>query len=186
MRQRGLKAQLAEQRRALASREEEAGGLAQALAKEQRAVEECSKRWDTLNHKPKGAGQGAARGGGVLAEVWHTSSCMESAGARLRPQEIYDRCREAHRSDDDCIKAACNAHDCWHPSKDAARAYSKMYHFLRVLCRLSDLHHDEAAAAQLQAAVESEGAHVQRCKDNADQLSATLASESACQHTVQA
>ena len=46
------------------------------------------------------------------------------------------------------------------------------------LCRLSDLQYDEAAAAQLQAAVESERAHVQRCKDNADQLSTTLASES--------
>ena len=45
--QKGLKAQLAEQRRALASKEKEAGGLAQALAKEQRKVEECSKRWDT-------------------------------------------------------------------------------------------------------------------------------------------
>lgn len=47
MRQKGLKAQLAEQRRALASKEKEAGSLAQALAKEQRKVEECSKRWDT-------------------------------------------------------------------------------------------------------------------------------------------
>ena len=50
------------------------------------------------------------------------------------------------------------------------------------LCRLSDLHYDEAAAAQLQAAVESERAHVQRCKDNADQLSTTLAGESTYQH----
>ena len=50
------------------------------------------------------------------------------------------------------------------------------------LCRLSDLQYDEAAAAQLQAAVESERAHVQRCKDNADQLSTTLASELIHQH----
>ena len=47
VRQKGLKAQLAEQRRALASKEKEAGSLAQALAKEQRKVDECSKRWDT-------------------------------------------------------------------------------------------------------------------------------------------
>ena len=46
------------------------------------------------------------------------------------------------------------------------------------LCRLSDLRYDEAAAAELQAAVESERAHIQRCKDNADSLSSTLASES--------
>ena len=52
------------------------------------------------------------------------------------------------------------------------------------LCRLSDLHYDEAAATQLQAAVESERAHVQRCKDNADQLSTTLASKSVCHYGV--
>ena len=52
------------------------------------------------------------------------------------------------------------------------------------LCRLSDLRYDEAAAAQLQASVEAERAHVQRCKDNADQLSTTLASESMFLHIV--
>ena len=42
--------------------------------------------------------------------------------------------------------------------------------------RLAALHYDEAAAAQLQATVEAERAHVQRCRDHADQLSTTLAS----------
>ena len=42
--------------------------------------------------------------------------------------------------------------------------------------RLAALQYDEAAAAQLQATVEAERAHVQRCRDHADQLSTTLAS----------
>ena len=41
--------QLAEQRRALASKEKEAGGLAQDLQKEQRKVDECSRRHALLN-----------------------------------------------------------------------------------------------------------------------------------------
>ena len=44
VRQKGLKKQLAEQRKALASKEKEAGGLAQDLQKEQRKVDECSRR----------------------------------------------------------------------------------------------------------------------------------------------
>jgi len=44
VRQNGLKKQLTEQRKALASKEKEAGGLAQDLQKEQRKVEECSRR----------------------------------------------------------------------------------------------------------------------------------------------
>ncbi len=44
VRQKGLKKQLAEQRKALASKEKEAGGLAQDLQKEQRTVDECSHR----------------------------------------------------------------------------------------------------------------------------------------------
>ena len=44
VRQKGLKKQLAEQRKALASKEKEAGGLAQDLQKEQRKVDECSHR----------------------------------------------------------------------------------------------------------------------------------------------
>ena len=52
VRQKGLKAQLAEQGRALASKEKEAGSLAQALAREQRSVEECSKRWGALIPEP--------------------------------------------------------------------------------------------------------------------------------------
>jgi len=47
-----------------------------------------------------------------------------------------------------------------------------------VVCRLSSLQYDEAAAAQLQGTVEAERTHVQRCKDHADQLSSTLASMS--------
>ena len=49
MRQKGLRKQLAEQRRALASKEKEAGGLAQDLQKEQRKVDECSRRHALLN-----------------------------------------------------------------------------------------------------------------------------------------
>lgn len=45
VRQKGLKKQLSEQRRALASKEKEAGGLAQELQKEQKKVEECSRRY---------------------------------------------------------------------------------------------------------------------------------------------
>ena len=44
VRQKGLKKQLTEQRRALASKEKEAGGLAQDLQKEQQKVDECSRR----------------------------------------------------------------------------------------------------------------------------------------------
>ena len=44
VRQKGLKKQLAEQRKALASKEKEAGGLAQTLQKEQQKVDECSRR----------------------------------------------------------------------------------------------------------------------------------------------
>jgi hypothetical protein len=42
--------------------------------------------------------------------------------------------------------------------------------------RLAALQYDEAAAAQLQATVEAERAHVQRSRDHTDQLSTTLAS----------
>ena len=44
VRQKGLRKQLTEQRRALASKEKEASGLAQDLHSEQRKVKECSKR----------------------------------------------------------------------------------------------------------------------------------------------
>lgn len=54
VRQKGLKKQLAEERRKLASKEKEAGGLAQQLQREQRQVEECSARlapaWQPLLH----------------------------------------------------------------------------------------------------------------------------------------
>lgn len=49
VRQKGLKKQLAEQRKALASKEKEAGGLAQTLQKEQQKVDECSRRQAPLN-----------------------------------------------------------------------------------------------------------------------------------------
>ena len=42
--------------------------------------------------------------------------------------------------------------------------------------RLAALQYDEAIAAQLQATVEAERAHVQRSRDHTDQLSTTLAS----------
>ena len=44
VRQKGLKKQLAEQRKGLASKEKEAGGLAQTLQKEQQKVDDCSRR----------------------------------------------------------------------------------------------------------------------------------------------
>lgn len=54
VRQKGLKKQLAEEKRKLASKEKEAGGLAQQLQREQRQVDECSARsapaWQPLPH----------------------------------------------------------------------------------------------------------------------------------------
>jgi structural maintenance of chromosome 2 len=44
VRQKGLRKQLAEEKRKLASKEKEAGGLAQELQREQRQVDECSAR----------------------------------------------------------------------------------------------------------------------------------------------
>ena len=44
VRQKGLKKQLAEEKRKLASMEKEAGGLAQQLQREQRQVDDCSAR----------------------------------------------------------------------------------------------------------------------------------------------
>jgi septal ring factor EnvC (AmiA/AmiB activator) len=53
VRQKGLKKQLAEEKRKLASKEKEAGGLAQQLQREQRQVDECSARlapaWQSLH-----------------------------------------------------------------------------------------------------------------------------------------
>ena len=53
VRQKGLKKQLAEQRRALASKGKEAGGLAQDLQKEQRKVDDCSQRQALLKTRKK-------------------------------------------------------------------------------------------------------------------------------------
>lgn len=46
MRAKHLEKQLAEQRKALAAKEKEAGGLAQELKRERAAVDACQQRWD--------------------------------------------------------------------------------------------------------------------------------------------
>lgn len=68
VRQKGLRKQLAEQRRALASKEKEAGGLAQSLQKEQQKVDECSRR-HALPATPKPVPQKEHR------LSWRTARC---------------------------------------------------------------------------------------------------------------
>ena len=127
VRQKGLKKQLADQRRALASKEKEAGGLAQDLQKEQRKVEECSRR---------------------QAPPLRPSACSVSLIQQRHCSEVNSQGKAKERESDWTV---------W-------------------LCRLSALQYNEAAATQLRATVDLERAHVQRCRDHAEQLSTTLAS----------